>query len=178
MEADRCDHCSESQASHICGACQAVAYCGASCQKSHWEQDHKNICFNVNNPDMTHLSSLIKSEAPRDPLFREVHEALIESPNDSDLQEIAVLLGQFLVGETADEKFERYQKSKAKELKVSKRKGFRGKLENFYYKAKRKLDLKNQKRIIKNKSWKERKQSYAPSPPVPPQEMAGNKVYF
>jgi hypothetical protein len=190
---DKCDHCETSEASHICSSCQAVAYCGVSCQKSHWENDHKTICFNVNNPDMKHLTSLIATEAKKDPLFQEVHEALIENPRDLEIQEIAALLGQFLIGETAAEKRRRYEASKSKELKVSTKKGFKGKVQNAYYKAKRKLDLMNQKRIVKNKYWKEGKSSSSTPPPVPPYDNddynqrlqeweknkpVKNKVYF
>lgn len=164
---DRCDHCETSTASHICGSCRAVAYCGASCQKSHWNEDHEAICFNINNPDMKHLTSLIGAEAKNDPLFQEVHQALIENPRDSEIQEIAVLLGQFLIGETAAEKRRRYEESKAKPMKVSTKKGFKGKIQNAYYRAKRKLDLMNQKRIVKNKYWKEGKSSSTPPSPPP-----------
>lgn len=161
-----CDHCNGKEASHVCGSCKSVAYCGATCQSSHWENEHEKVCFNVNNPDMKHLTSLIGAEASKDDLMKEVHEALIESPNDPELQEIAVMMGQFLVNETAAEKYKRYMDKKSRGAKVSTRKGFKGKVQNLYYKGKHALDKWNLKRQGKNKLWKEQKMNTAPAVPA------------
>jgi hypothetical protein len=178
MEECKCDHCDQNPASHVCGSCQAVAYCGKSCQSAHWVQEHEAVCFNVNQPNMTHLTSLIGAEASKDDLMAQVHEALIESPNDPELQEIAVYLGQYLVGETAAEKYQRYMEKKGKGAKVSTKKGWKGKLQNFYNKGKYKFDKWNLKRQTKNKMWKEQKQSYVPPrDDMPPMPMK-NKLYF
>lgn len=165
---DRCDHCDQNPASHVCASCQAVVYCGKSCQSAHWAQEHEAVCFNVNRPDMAHLTSLIGAEASRDDLMKEVHEALIESPNDPELQEIAVMLGQYLVGETAAQKAARYAAMKAKGPQVSKKTGWKGKLQNKYFVEKDRLKRAVLRGQGKNKSWSEKKAEVAQVPPAVP----------
>ena len=41
----RCANCDEERVSFTCARCLKARYCGAACQKSHWVNSHKLLCF-------------------------------------------------------------------------------------------------------------------------------------
>lgn len=121
-----CDHCNNKEASHVCGSCQAISYCGVSCQKSHWDE-HKAVCFNINNPDMKHVTSLIENHLLDDELGSEIYAELKKNPESSqDLNDAAVYLVRaylpMINGKSADDAADYYDQQKAIPITKSKNK--------------------------------------------------------
>jgi len=52
-----CDNTSCTQdAKHICAGCFQMAYCGADCQKTHWNSEHEYQCDNAPPPSYLSIS--------------------------------------------------------------------------------------------------------------------------
>lgn len=58
----KCGHCLKSNPTRRCSRCQNMFYCGADCQKEHW-QDHKVYCLVTSDKILSYLSEdwVIKS---------------------------------------------------------------------------------------------------------------------
>ena len=55
MECIECDK----PAIHKCAQCHVVEYCSRECQRTHWEDGHKDVCFNIAQPDLNEVGTLI-----------------------------------------------------------------------------------------------------------------------
>jgi len=52
-----CANCLKSGANLKCAKCKAVSYCSKSCQKQHWKNGHKELCFTPEERRPTKISS-------------------------------------------------------------------------------------------------------------------------
>lgn len=84
----QCAHCESDAPKFVCSSCFAVGYCNAQCQKDDWIEHHSEICFNIDEPDVEHLASLIKViDAPGG---EQLISGLMENPSDEFLIDNAI----------------------------------------------------------------------------------------
>lgn len=55
MECLECDK----PTTHKCERCHVAEYCSQECQRAHWDDGHKDICFDISQPNMDHVGILI-----------------------------------------------------------------------------------------------------------------------
>jgi hypothetical protein len=81
----KCANCNEHSTSlFACARCQAVRYCGKSCQTQHWGKGgHKESCKRATNPDTGKRVEFLS-------LVREV----VEAAKKNDSKKIAILLSK------------------------------------------------------------------------------------
>jgi hypothetical protein len=84
----QCAHCASDTPKFVCSSCFAVGYCNAQCQKDDWIEHHSKICFNIDEPDVEHLASLIRTI--NEPEGREIISSLMQDPFNEELIDEAI----------------------------------------------------------------------------------------
>lgn len=81
-----CQSCESAKAKFKCKACQTATYCGASCQRSDWTDNHELVCFSVSNPNLEHIGRVVRFTF--DPEYAEPIMSYVQE-NPRELPELA-----------------------------------------------------------------------------------------
>ena len=155
-----CCQCN-TETEHRCGRCRTVAYCGSDCQTAHFD-NHKEVCFDYDNPDPEHLAGLVDAAIDLDydeDIGLEILGELQDDPTNQDAINAAIDYVEphlaFIEGSRRQKKYaSKAADYKKKKQKAKKQGGVLGYGKSRYYKYQQ---GKQQKKLGKEHMRKEEK---------------------
>jgi len=124
MDSSQCIQCEINSPQFTCSGCSGVEYCSSKCQRDHWDE-HVGICFNIDNPNVEQLKSIIQKMD--EPESQEIVDILNVHPDNTVAIETAIdhiFENHNLIGTKTKAQYK--AKKKAKKQAKKERKSKRG----------------------------------------------------